>query len=156
VAFTSLRNGFYASSAAMLLGDTPNSGELAVPEDGPVDWTCHGDLAEATAAVLADGELDNETLYLTGAEAVDAAGIAAIASELTGRTIRRIVVPDGEHRDALVARGAPEPGADMLLGMFAASRHGDFTRVDPTLAGLLARPPTPLRDVLEEAISQGG
>ena len=40
----------------------------------------------------------------------------------------------------------------MSVGLFAASRQGDFARVDPTLARLIGRPPTPLRDVLEAAI----
>lgn len=156
VAFTSLRNGFYASSAAFLLGDAPKTGELVAPEDGPIDWTTHGDLAEATAAVLTDEGLDSETLYLTGSEAVDTVGIAAIASELSGRPIRRVVVPDDEHRAALVARGVPEHAADIFVGLFAASRQGRFERVEPTLARLVGRPPTPLRDVLKEAISSAG
>ena len=36
----------------------------------------------------------------------------------------------------------------MLLGMFAASRQGEFAAVDPALAGLLGHQPTAFRDVL--------
>jgi hypothetical protein len=42
--------------------------------------------------------------------------------------------------------------ADMFLGLFLASRRGDFAGVDPTLARLIGRPPMPLRDVLKAAI----
>ncbi len=49
VPFTALRNGFYADSAAYLLGAALQTGELAVPEDGPVAWTTPADLAEAAA-----------------------------------------------------------------------------------------------------------
>ncbi len=49
VAFTSLRNGYYASSAAMLLGNAIQTGEAVTPEDGPVSWTAHADLARAAA-----------------------------------------------------------------------------------------------------------
>jgi len=56
VPFTSLRNGFYASSVVMQL-----SRELAVPEDGPIAWTAHADLAEVAALVLTGGDLDGLT-----------------------------------------------------------------------------------------------
>ena len=157
VAFTSLRNGFYASpTPMMMLGDALETGELVAPEDGPVTWTTRADLAEAAAIILTGESVDGPTPDLTASEAVDAAGIAAIASELTGRPIQRVVVSDDEYRDGLVANGTPEPGADMLLGLFAASRQGDFSHVDPTLARLIGREPTPLRDVLKAAISQEG
>ena len=153
VAFTALRNGFYAATASMLLGDAAETGELAAPEDGPVAWTAHADLAEAAAIALTEEVLDGVTPDLTGPEAIDLAGIAAIASELTGRHIRRVVVPDAEHRAGLVARGVPEPAADMLLGLFAASRQGEFANVDPTLGRLIGRPPMPLRSTLEAALA---
>jgi uncharacterized protein YbjT (DUF2867 family) len=106
------------------------------------------------ATVILSGEgIDGVTPDLTASEAIDLAGLAAIASELVGRPIRRVVVPDGEYRAGLVAHGLPEGRADMLLGIFRASRQGEFARVDPTLARLIHRPPTPLRDVLKAAIS---
>ncbi len=153
VAFTALRNGFYAASAAMLLGTALETGELALPEDGPVAWTAHADLAEVAAIALTKEGLEGVTPALTGSGAVDMAGVAAIASELTGRPIRRVVLSDAEYRAGLIAHGLPEPVADMLLGLFVASRQGEFAPADPTLARLIGRPPTPLRDVLKAAIS---
>jgi uncharacterized protein YbjT (DUF2867 family) len=155
VAFTALRNGFYASSAVMLLGAAVETGELAVPADGPVSWTTHSDLAEAAAIALAEESLDGVTPDLTGSEAIDMAGVAALASQLTGRPIRRVVVSDAEYKAGLLSRGVPEQAADMLVGLFAASRQGEFAHVDPALARLIGRPPAPLRDVLKVAISPG-
>jgi uncharacterized protein YbjT (DUF2867 family) len=152
VAFTALRNGFYASTTGMLLASALETGELAVPEDGPVSWTAHADLAEAAAIILAKEPFDGPTPALTGSEAIDMAGVAAIASEVTGRTIRRVVVPDEEYRAGLVGHGVPEGAADMLVGMFAASRKGEFADVGPALADLIGRPPTSLRDVLKAAL----
>lgn len=152
VRFTSLRNGFYATSALMLVGTALRTGELAVPKDGPVSWTSHGDLAEAAAIALTEDLLDGTTPALTGAEAIDMTGVAALASELTGRTIRRVVVPDAEFRAGLVAHGVPEGAADLLVSMFAASHQGEFAQVDPALGHLIGRPPVPLREVLAPAI----
>jgi NAD(P)H dehydrogenase (quinone) len=150
LAFTSLRNGFYASSGLMLLGQALEAGEVAAPEDGPVSWTAHADLAEAAAIALLEGGLDGVTPGLTGGEALDLADIAAIASEATGRPIRRTVVSDAEYRDALVSHGVPEQAAEMLVGLFAASRQGEFAAVDPTLERLLGRPPLTVRDLIAD------
>ncbi len=90
---------------------------------------------------------------LTASAAVDLADIAAITSELTGRTIRRVVVSDDEHRAGLLAQGLPEIRVDMAMGIFLASRQGQFARVEPTLARLVDRPPTPMRDVLRASLA---
>ena len=141
LAFTALRNGFYTSSGGMLLGQALETGELAAPADGPVSWTAHDDLAEAAAIVLTDeGRFEGPTPPLTGSAALD---LAALAAEVLGRPIRRTVLTDAQYREAL-----PEPVAEMLLGLFAASRAGEFAAVDPTLGELLGRPPLTVRDVL--------
>ena len=153
VAFTSLRNGYYGASALILLGNALKTGELVLPEDGPVAWTAHADLAEAAAVALTEESLDGVTPALTGSETFDMAGVAAIASELTGRPIRRVIVSDATYQARLAAHDVPAPTAEILLGIFMAARQGAFTNVDPTLARLIGRPPTLLRDVLEAAIS---
>jgi NAD(P)H dehydrogenase (quinone) len=141
LAFTALRNGFYASSGRMLLGEALETGELAAPADGPVSWTAHDDLAEAAAIVLTEeGRFEGPTPPLTGSAALDLAGLAA---EVLGRPIRRTVLTDAQYQEAL-----PGPVAAMLLGLFAASRAGEFAAVDPTLGELLGRPPLTVRDVL--------
>jgi NAD(P)H dehydrogenase (quinone) len=146
LAFTALRNGFYTASGRMLLGRALETGEVAAPPDGPVSWTAHDDLADAAAIVLTDeGRFEGATPPLTGAAAVDLAGLAAIAAEVTGRPITRTVVTDAQYREQL---GVPEPVADMLLGLFAASRAGAFAAVEPTLEQLLGRPPLTVREVL--------
>jgi hypothetical protein len=63
---------------------------------------------------------------------------------------------DAEYRADLLERGLPVPAADMLLGLFAASRQGHFAPADPTLARLLGRPPTPLREVMKVAVAPAG
>jgi NAD(P)H dehydrogenase (quinone) len=64
------------------------TGKLVVPEDGPVSWTTHADLADAAVIALIDeGHLEGMTPSLTGPQALDLAAIAAIASELIGRKI---------------------------------------------------------------------
>ena len=106
----------------------------------------------AAIALISEGLLDGLTPPLTGPEALDLAGLAAIASELTGRPITRVTVTDEQYRAGLVAHGVPGPQADFLVGLFAASRQGEFAAVDPTLKRLLNRPPMAMRDVLAASL----
>ncbi|WP_369192496.1 SDR family oxidoreductase [Streptomyces sp. R08] len=153
VPFTSLRNGFYAATTVMLLGSALQTGELVAPEDGPVSWTAHGDLAEAAAIVLAEeGRFDGVTPALTGAEALDLADVAAVASAVTGRTVKRVTVSDEEYRAGLVSHGVPEGQAELLGGLFRASRAGEFAEVSPVLGELLGRAPVSVREVLAAAL----
>ncbi len=85
--------------------------------------------------------------------AVDWPGLmVATITNFAGRPSRRVVVPDDKYRAGLVAHGLPAPTAEMLLGIFLASRQGAFARVDPTLERLIGRPAMPLRDVLPSLI----
>jgi NAD(P)H dehydrogenase (quinone) len=155
ISSTSLRNGFYASTVPQLLGPALQTGEIIAPADGPVSWTTHADLAEAAAIILAGGGFDGPTPALTAAAAVDLADVAAVLSELTGRTIRRVVADDQEWVAGLLGHGVPEPVAQMLLGLFRASREGEFATVDPALGKLLGREPQSIRTVLTPLISTG-
>ena len=151
--FTSLRNGFYASTVMALFGQALETGELVAPADGPISWTAHTDLAEAAAIVLADeGRFDGPTPPLTASVALDLAQIAAILTDLTGRTIRRVVADDEEWTATLIGRGVPADRAELLLGMFLAARRGEFATTAPDLEDLLGRPAIPVRQVLEDAL----
>ncbi|AXL88876.1 NAD(P)-dependent oxidoreductase [Streptomyces sp. CB09001] len=155
VPFTSLRNGFYAASATRFLDHALETGAIRLPADGPVAWTTHGDLAEATAAVLADeGRFEGPTPPLTASRALTFDDIAALASEVTGREFTRSTAPEAGFRDQLLAQGVPEQYADQLLGIFAAARAGEFATTDPTLAALLDREPVGMREVLGEALRE--
>jgi NAD(P)H dehydrogenase (quinone) len=148
--FTSLRNGFYATTIPFILGQALTTGEIVAPADGPVSWTTPPDLAEAAAIILADpGRFDGPTPPLTAPDAFDFQDVADILTKLTGRTIRRTVADDDEWAAGLAAHGAPEGLATMLLGMFRAARRGEFSATSPALGELLGRPATPLSSFLE-------
>jgi uncharacterized protein YbjT (DUF2867 family) len=157
VAFTSLRNGFYATTPTYSLASALQTGSLAVPADGPVSWTTQADLAEAAAIALTEqGRLDGLTPPLTAVQALTFDDVAAIVSDITGRQITRSVVSDEEFTSALISHGAPEARAAFTLAMFAAMRAGNFAAVEPTLEQLLDRRPTTLREVLAASQSAAG
>lgn len=153
LAWTALRHGFYASSIVAMLRDGIEAGRLAFPEDGKVSWTAHADLAEAAAVILAHpGRFEGATPPLTAEEALDLDDIADIAEQVTGHPVRRERVSDAIMEARLTDRGLPAPAVGISLGLFRASRAGEFATVDPTLAALIGRPTTPLSQVLADEV----
>jgi uncharacterized protein YbjT (DUF2867 family) len=153
LAWTALRNGFYAASGVAFMGNAFETGVLQAPADGKVSWTAHADLAEAAAVILAnEGRFDGPTPPLTGREALDLEGLARIASELAGRSITRATLRDDELRARLSARGLPAQVVEIALSFHVASRKGEFATVDPTLERLLGRAPVGMRAVIAAAI----
>ena len=151
--YTSLRNGYYAESGLHHLGRGFETGELRAPEDGPVSWTTRADLAAANAAVLAqEGSFNGPTPPLVAPEAFTFAELAAIASNLLGREVKRVVLTDAQWRAEKTAQGMPAPVVELLLGSYRAMRRGDFAATGPALAQLLGRRPRTMRDVLADLL----
>lgn len=151
LAWTALRNGFYASSAIFLMGDAFKMGVIEAPEDGRVAWTAHADLAEAAAITLAnEGRYDGPTPPLTGSQTLNLADLAEIASELLGRAITRVTVTDDVQRARLATRGTRGRAADTILGLYLASRNGEFAPADPTLEEMLGHRPIQMRTLIAE------
>jgi NAD(P)H dehydrogenase (quinone) len=144
VAWTSLRNGFYAHSVGWLTGPWRETGRITVPADGPVSWTAREDAAEAAAIILASNGAHEGPTTLTASTAPTFEEIAAIASELTGRTIERVVVDQEEW----VATQPNHVMARFTLGMYQAAERGFFAGVDPLLGALLGREPRTARELL--------
>ncbi|WP_329050231.1 NAD(P)H-binding protein [Amycolatopsis sp. NBC_01488] len=147
VAWTSLRNGFYAHSLAWLLGPWRETGEIVAPEDGPVSWTHREDAAEAAAVILAGRTVDGP-VTITTPTAVTFDDLAALAADRTGREVKRVVVDDERWVADRIAAGTPEPMARMLLTFFPAARRGDFAETGPRLSELLGREPRPVAAAL--------
>jgi NAD(P)H dehydrogenase (quinone) len=152
VAWTSLRNGFYAHSLGWLLGPWQQAGTITAPADGPVSWTDRADAAEAAAVILAGDRTFEGPVTLTARQAVTFDDIAAMASKISDREVKRIVMDDEEWIAGKVAAGTPEAMARMTLTTFQAAREGRFAGVDPLLAELLEREPRSAADQIADSI----
>lgn len=154
LAWTALRNGFYATSGILMAGDAWKSGVLSAPEDGSVSWTAHVDLAEAAAAILAnEGSFDGPTPPLTGAEALDFAALARLGGEILGREIRRERITDEALNARLASLELPAKIIEIATSYYRASRAGEFAAVDGTLATLIGRGPMRMIDVMKEKLT---
>lgn len=135
VAWTALRNGFYAGSAMQFAGQGIASGTVALPADGPASWTTHADLADAAAAILS-GEFtyDGPTPPLTAMQTANFEDIAQFGAQTVGHDVERVLVSDEAFVEQMTGYGTPQVVANQLLGIFQAAREGEFAATDPTLA----------------------
>jgi uncharacterized protein YbjT (DUF2867 family) len=150
IAWTSLRNGFYAHSLTWLMGPWRETDRITVPADGPVSWTAREDAAEAAAIILASGGAYDGPTTLTANAAPTFAEIATIVSELTGPTIERVLMDPQEWLAAQLAAGQSEVVAGFTLPLYEAAEQGFFAGVDPLLGVLLGREPRTVRELLAE------
>lgn len=154
VPFTSLRHGFYATTLSHYIAGAVETGRVTVPQDGPVSWNAHADLAEAAAAALTvEGLLDGVTAPLTAPEMLTFTDVAGILSDITGRTVECAIVADEDWKATAIERGMPAPAADFSLDMFRAARAGEFAVTDPLLEVVIGHEPRSVRSVLETAVS---
>jgi NAD(P)H dehydrogenase (quinone) len=150
VAWTALRNGFYAHSLPWLMGAWRDSHSIVVPADGAVSWTSRDDVAEAAAIILAsDGGYDGP-VTLTASAALTFDDVAGIATEILSTEVTRIVVDPDEWIATQVATGTPEFLARFTLGIFLGAESGKLSGTDPLLANLLGRDPRTVRDALND------
>ncbi|GAA4667691.1 NmrA family NAD(P)-binding protein [Frondihabitans cladoniiphilus] len=149
VAWTSLRNGFYAHSLNWLLGAWRETGVISVPCDGPVSWTWREDAAEAAARILLSDTAYDGPTTLTATAAPTFTEIAAIATEVAGRPVETRVLGEEAYIAAQVAAGQPEFMARFMLGMYEAADQGFFAGTSPLLGELLGREARTVRELLE-------
>ncbi|MFE3460886.1 NAD(P)H-binding protein [Nocardiopsis aegyptia] len=147
LAWTALRNGAYGP-LDQVLGPWRRTGEIAQPADGPVPYTDRADIAEATAAILAGDRSFDGPVDLTAPTALTFDDVAGIASDLTGRTIERVVLDDEQWVADQIALGVPEQMARLMLTWYQAARAGYFAEAGPLLAELLGREPRTADDRL--------
>lgn len=142
VKWTSLRHGFYATSALRMIDEGLKSGVIEAPANGVVSWTSHEDLAAGAASIACDEDgIDGRTPPMTGSEALDARALAEVASKVSGRRIEYREVSDDAFRAKGISFGLPPTVADIFLGMHQASRAGEFAEVSPFLEQRIGRKP---------------
>lgn len=149
--FTVLRNAFYAE---MLLATLPlacRSGTLPCAEGGGgVPYIARADAALAAAAALADGFEGRRTLDIAGEAAIDAQGLAALASEVLGCVVAAVPQPDAALQAAWEAAGAAAPMARLFAAIDRGVAQGAMDVAGPAFRQLTGRAPVALRDFLAQ------
>jgi NAD(P)H dehydrogenase (quinone) len=151
--WTVLRNAIYTE---MYLASAPGaiaSGALVTNwGDGRAVNVSRLDCAEAAAAALVGDAHDDKLYDITGAEPIDATGLAALYSELSGKPVAVGDLDDDAWVRAMSAH-MPEAAARAYATIGAATRQGYAAVVSSAVEDLTGHAPRSLREVLAPALS---
>ncbi|MYX94289.1 NmrA family NAD(P)-binding protein, partial [Streptomyces sp. SID486] len=118
--------------------------------NGRVGFVDAEDIASVAARALTDEHAPDTDLVLTGPEALSYDEVAALLTEVTGRTVVHHRLSCERLRDLLAAQLPPEFAA-MLAGMDRDIAAGAEDRVTDTVRAVTGRPPRSLRAHLAAA-----
>ncbi|MFN2323271.1 MAG: SDR family oxidoreductase [Trueperaceae bacterium] len=149
---TMLRPSFFMQNLSTTHRDEiRDEGRIVVPAGrGRTSFVDVRDVAEvAVKALLEDGH-EGRAFELTGSEALGYAEVAAILSEVLGRTITYADPSPLAFWRRSRAQGTPAAFVTVMLGLYTVARLGLAARVTPELEQLLGRPPITVRRFVED------
>jgi NAD(P)H dehydrogenase (quinone) len=151
LAWTFLRNAIYAESLLQGASAAIASGQLITNAgEGRTAHVARADCAAAAAAVLTTDGHAGKAYDITSTDALNAADVAALFTELSGRPVEPVYLGDEEWIAAMVEHaGMPEPLARDIATFGIAARQGYLGAVSTTVAALTGREPVGVRAVLE-------
>ena len=144
-----LRNNWYTENYLADFARAAETGVLAASVgDGRIASASRADYADAAAvALLEDGHL-GAVYELGGDVAWDFTELAAAMTEVLGRPVAYAPLTTQEHRAALEAAGLDAGTIGFVTTLDADIRGGALADTDGTLARLIGRSTTPIRETL--------
>ncbi|RVD51432.1 SDR family oxidoreductase [Mesorhizobium sp. M7A.F.Ca.ET.027.03.2.1] len=148
--YTIFRNGWYQENLFLSLPHAIASGKWYTSAgDGRMAHGARDDMAAAIAAGLVAASSESETYTLTGPQAYTTAEIAALVSEVTGKPLDVVQVPDEALTEGVKASGVPEDFAEVIVSFDANTRAGRIAMVTDAIESLSGRTPKTLKQFLE-------
>ena len=150
IPYTIFRNGWYQENLFMSLPHAISSGKwYTSAADGRVAHGARDDMAAAIAAGLASGSKESHIYTLTGPQAYTTNEIAALVSEVTGKPLEVIQLPDEALTEGVKAAGLPEDFARIIVSFDVNTRAGRIGEVTDAVEKLSGRTPRTLKQFLE-------
>ncbi|MGW5664042.1 SDR family oxidoreductase [Streptomyces sp. NPDC003758] len=137
--WTILRPNFYLQNF-LRQPSIRDAGEFSLPLiTAPISFVDVDDIARVAARVLTTDGHDGRVYDLTGPKALTYAEAAEEFSDVLGKPVRYVGLPDDEARVAMLSRGMPEFHVDALIGVARAYRDGGAETVTSTVADITGR-----------------
>lgn len=146
--YTILRDAWYVDSLPMFLGGPLKAGVLmSAAGEGKAAHVSREDCAGVAAAVL-QNPLNNQTLDVTGSQALSTKEIASIASEVLGKPLKVVDVTPEQLSDGLKQAGVPDGFIGFFLCNDANTKAGNVDICTDVVAKLTGKPATSLKDFI--------
>jgi uncharacterized protein YbjT (DUF2867 family) len=116
--------------------------------DAKVSYLDVGDIAVVAVKALQGGAHAGKTYELNGPEAISNQEIAKRISEVIGRTVNYVDIPESAQREAMLGLAMPEWQVTALLELQQYYKQGGGGKTDGLLQGLIERAPVTLDQYL--------
>ncbi len=146
-----LRNGWYTENyLAGVIPALKNGVMIGAAADGKISSAARSDYALAAAVVLSSAEEQAGKVYeLAGDESYTLSDLCATLSELSGKEVSYVNMPQAEYAKALAGTGMPQAFADILADSDVGAAKGGLFNDSHTLSKLTGKPTIPLKTMLE-------
>jgi NAD(P)H dehydrogenase (quinone) len=149
-----LRNGWYTENYTGSIGGALAGGAfIGSAGDGKIASAARTDFAEAAAVVLTSEGQAGKVYELAGDVAYTLSDLAGEISRQTGRAIPYKNLAPEDYAAALVGFGLPEGLARAIAGWDSAASRGALFDEGRQLSKLIARPTTPLSQVVAATLA---
>jgi NAD(P)H dehydrogenase (quinone) len=148
--YTLFRNILYMDTVPLYVGEEGVDNGFSLPAgQGKVAYALRSDLGEAMATALLSGECSSSIYTLTNTESYSFSDVAAVLTELSGKTVKYTPIETSAFEERLKERGVPEMMVRRMAGFLTDIKNGQEDWVRPDLEHLLGRKPTSLREGLK-------
>ena len=117
---------------------------------GPVSWIDAHDIADVAAEALTGDGHSSKVYGLTGSEALTGEDIAAVLSEVTGRSITAAPLSADASKAAMIAGGMQDEVAAAMVELASLAPKGYLAGVETTVSDVLGRPARRLCDFVSD------
>lgn len=143
IPFTFLRpNGFMQNFVNSMADTIKTQNAFYMPiGDGKVSLVDTRDLAAVAVAALTNTGHENKAYDITGSEALSNQQVAAIFSQVLGKTINYVNVPEDAARQGMQNAGIPDVIVNALLELYASYKAGQAATVSPVIEQVTGKKP---------------
>jgi uncharacterized protein YbjT (DUF2867 family) len=146
IAWTILLPGAFMQNFVETSAPRPDGNMYLPVGDAKAAFIDVRDIADVAVKALTEPGHESKEYTLTGPEEISYTEVAAIMSEVSGRAIRFVNVPEAGARQAMLGAHMPEWLVDVILELNAATRTNHMAEMTSTVQDVLGRPPRTFRD----------
>lgn len=108
------------------------------------------DIAAVAAKLLTTSQFDNQAFVLTGSEAYNHDQVAAMMSEVLGKTISFQDISPEQMREGLLAAGLPKDYTEFLLMILGYFKLGYSAAITDSVEKITGRKPIPFQQYVQD------
>ncbi len=151
LAYSLFRNVLYLDAVPQFVGEKVFETGIYLPAgQGKVSFALRREMGEALANVMAADGPAKPLYHLTGSESYSFGDVAAVLSDLSGKTVKYTAAEAPAFAQGLKGRGLPDVVVGRIVGFMTDIKNGQEDEVSPDLEQLLGRQPATLREGLKE------